>query len=274
MDDASSGAMLACLLAAIFIILAVRAAASGTPRLLRMCAFGGGALLAGATLYMHSAMGLAPLVTTVIAGAWVGTTDVGKVRWRTTHVIAGLQGLAGVAVMATVAAIHWDPQAIGLADPMAQTLWAHDRLPLALAMALGSGTAAGSLAAGLRRNGALPRREVGWRILLLVMLIATGVLIRLFCVMPGAVVLWPAAATASIAGGAFVWSTSGDDQPVAQALLAALLGFAAALIGFPLHNPAMIAIGGVVGGGGAMLAIRLLRSRRREAPLSNGSLSS
>ena len=137
---------------------------------------------------------------------------------------------------------------------------------MGLGVAIGAITFSGSVIAFLKLNGnmsgkpiILPLRHV----INLGTLVAILGLIGYFTQDQSPWVFWTAAALAFAIGFLLIIPIGGADMPVVISMLNSYSGWAAAAMGFTLHNSAMIITGALVGSSGAILSYIMCRAMNR-----------
>jgi NAD(P) transhydrogenase subunit beta len=137
---------------------------------------------------------------------------------------------------------------------------------MGLGVAIGAITFSGSVIAFLKLNGnmsgapiMLPMRHV----INLAVLAAILGLIGYFLFDQDAWVFWTITALAFLIGFLLIIPIGGADMPVVVSMLNSYSGWAAAAMGFTLHNTAMIITGALVGASGAILSYIMCRAMNR-----------
>ena len=138
-----------------------------------------------------------------------------------------------------------------------------------LALAIGGITLGGSLIAVGKLARKLPQRPVfikGYTTLCAAVLSALCVLVVLAASLPaGSAVAVSALAllAALVFGALFAIRVGGADMPITISLLNSLSGLAAAVAGFALRNPLLVAVGATVGAAGLFLTRTMCRAMNR-----------
>ncbi|HEX2801985.1 MAG TPA: NAD(P)(+) transhydrogenase (Re/Si-specific) subunit beta, partial [Phenylobacterium sp.] len=183
------------------------------------------------------------------------------------QLVAAFHSLVGMAAcLVAVAAIH-APAAYGIvgADGAVQL---KSLIELSLGLAIGGVTFTGSVIAFAKLNGnmsgapiLLPARHM----LNLALGVAIVALIVLLAMSGGAALwaFWGIFALALIVGVTLIIPIGGADMPVVVSMLNSYSGWAAAAMGFTLHNSAMIITGALVGSSGAILSYIMCRAMNR-----------
>jgi NAD(P) transhydrogenase subunit beta len=181
------------------------------------------------------------------------------------QLVAAFHSLVGMAAVLVGAAAFLNPAAFGIVDA-AGTILAVSRVELGLGVAIGAITFSGSVIAFLKLNGSmsgapilLPLRHV----INLGTLAAILGLIAYFTQDEAPWIFWTVTALAFAIGFLLIIPIGGADMPVVVSMLNSYSGWAAAAMGFTLHNSAMIITGALVGSSGAILSYIMCRAMNR-----------
>jgi NAD(P) transhydrogenase subunit beta len=180
------------------------------------------------------------------------------------QLVAAFHSLVGLAAVFVAAAAFYAPEAFGIvADGMIQPL---SRIEMSLGAAIGALTFTGSIIAFLKLDGRmsgapimLPARHA-INIALGAALIAC---IALFYLNPVWLWFWAIIAISLALGFLLIIPIGGADMPVVVSMLNSYSGWAAAGIGFTLHNTALIITGALVGSSGAILSYIMCKGMNR-----------
>ena len=137
-----------------------------------------------------------------------------------------------------------------------------------LALAIGAGTLSGSLIAAAKLARVISQRPIllkGHTAISMLTLIVLGVLIILSPLVSISFIapLFILTFLALFFGVFFAIRIGGADMPVAISLLNSLSGIAAAITGFAINNPILVAVGAIVGAAGLMLTRIMCRAMNR-----------
>ncbi len=181
------------------------------------------------------------------------------------QLVAAFHSLVGMAAVLVGAAAFLNPAAFGIVDEAGRIL-AVSRVELGLGVAIGAITFSGSVIAFLKLNGSmsgapilLPLRHV----LNVGTLAAILGLIAYFTQDQAPWIFWTITALAFAIGFLLIIPIGGADMPVVVSMLNSYSGWAAAAMGFTLHNSAMIITGALVGSSGAILSYIMCRAMNR-----------
>ena len=209
---------------------------------------------------------LAKIMAAIALGGAVGVTIARRIAMTAMpQLVAAFHSLVGLAAVLVGWAAYLSPDAFGivggdgLIDPVS-------RVELGLGVAIGAITFSGSIIAFAKLNGnmsgapiLLPARHV----INLGTLVAILGLIGWFTQDQGLWVIAAITAAAFMIGFLLIVPIGGADMPVVVSMLNSYSGWAAAAMGFTLHNTAMIITGALVGSSGAILSYIMCKAMNR-----------
>ena len=220
---------------------------------------------------------LGEVAAAIALGAIVGLTVARRIAMTAMpQLVAAFHSLVGLAAVLVAAAAYLNPQAFGIALPVAHDIdgliaygteihWV-SRIEMGLGSAIGAITFSGSVIAFLKLNGnmsgkpiILPLRHV----INLGTLAAIVGLIGWFTQDQSPWVFWTMTGLAFAIGFLLIIPIGGADMPVVISMLNSYSGWAAAAMGFTLQNSAMIITGALVGSSGAILSYIMCRAMNR-----------
>ncbi|MBW8752764.1 MAG: NAD(P)(+) transhydrogenase (Re/Si-specific) subunit beta [Sphingomonadales bacterium] len=209
---------------------------------------------------------LAKILAAVGLGAVIGLTIARRIQMTAMpQLVAAFHSLVGLAAVLVGAAAYLDPAAFGILNPdgLIDPL---SRVELGLGVAIGAVTFSGSVIAFAKLNGnmsgapiLLPARHVinlGTIALILA-------LIGWFTQDQAPWVFLAIAGLSFLIGFLLIIPIGGADMPVVVSMLNSYSGWAAAAMGFTLHNTAMIVTGALVGSSGAILSYIMCKAMNR-----------
>ena len=258
------------LAAAICFILALRGLSSpATARQGNLIGIAGMAIaiLFTLTTLPHPSLGsfLMILVGVAIGGA-IGVVIALRIPMTAMpQLIAGFHSLVGMAAVLVAAGALYNPAEFGITTPMG-AIKGLSLLEMGLGAIIGAITFSGSVIAFAKLQALmksapilLPQRHlinaaIGAAIVLLLIL---------FIATQSAWVFWLMALLAFAIGFLLIIPIGGADMPVVISMLNSYSGWAAAGIGFTLHNPALIITGALVGSSGAILSYIMCHAMNR-----------
>ena len=189
------------------------------------------------------------------------------------QLVAAFHSLVGLAAVLVGIAAFLNPVAFGIADvvtPLIGEPFAAihrvSRIEMILGVAIGAITFSGSVIAFLKLNGnmsgapiLLPMRHaINLGVALMIAFFAFG-----FWHGQYPLDFWLVVALSFAIGFLLIIPIGGADMPVVVSMLNSYSGWAAAAMGFTLHNTAMIVTGALVGSSGAILSYIMCRAMNR-----------
>jgi H+-translocating NAD(P) transhydrogenase subunit beta len=282
-----SWAMLAYLIAGVCFILALRGLSSpSTSQRGNRLGMVGMAIAVGTTLITHALgfdmtvpsarafsfqlgfdeVAFAEILGAIAIGAIIGIVTARRIKMTDMpQLVAAFHSLVGMAAVLVAAAAFLNPLAFGIADPDG-AIHVQSRVEMGLGIAIGAITFSGSVIAFLKLAGKmsgapiiLPLRHV----INLGTLAAILGLIGYFCVDQSPWIFWTITALSFLIGFLLIIPIGGADMPVVVSMLNSYSGWAAAAMGFTLHNTAMIITGALVGSSGAILSYIMCKAMNR-----------
>ncbi|WP_337827121.1 NAD(P)(+) transhydrogenase (Re/Si-specific) subunit beta [Pseudonocardia sp. TMWB2A] len=217
--------------------------------------------------YVGPDLGALGLILGAIAiGAVIGFAIAKKIAMTDMpQLVAAFHSLVGLAAVLVAAAAYLNPEAFGIVgeDGLISPV---SRVEMGLGAAIGAITFSGSVIAFLKLAGKmsgapiiLPLRHV----INLGTLAAIVGLTAYFTQDQSQWIFWTILALSFIIGFLLIIPIGGADMPVVVSMLNSYSGWAAAAMGFTLHNSAMIITGALVGSSGAILSYIMCRAMNR-----------
>ncbi|MEZ5744157.1 MAG: NAD(P)(+) transhydrogenase (Re/Si-specific) subunit beta [Sphingomonadaceae bacterium] len=211
---------------------------------------------------------LGKILAAIAIGAVIGFTIARRIAMTAMpQLVAAFHSLVGLAAVLVALAAYLNPGAFGILDPSG-VINAVSRIEMALGAAIGAITFSGSVIAFAKLNGNMSGSPImlpGRHFLNFGILIAIIVLTGLFAAtapIPGWI--FPTICVlAFIVGFLLIIPIGGADMPVVVSMLNSYSGWAAAAMGFTLHNTAMIITGALVGASGAILSYIMCKAMNR-----------
>jgi len=241
----------------------------------------GMAIAVGTTLFVHQIASLPEIAGAMLIGGGIGLVTARKIQMTAMpQLVAAFHSLVGMAAVLVGAAAYLNPEAFGIAEitgavPTGWTIYALlsqvvinpvSRVEMGLGVAIGAITFSGSVIAFLKLNGnmsgkpiLLPLRHV----INLATLAAILGLIAYFTQDQGPWVFFTIMGLSFAIGFLLIIPIGGADMPVVISMLNSYSGWAAAAMGFTLHNSAMIITGALVGSSGAILSYIMCKAMNR-----------
>ncbi|RZJ98125.1 MAG: NAD(P)(+) transhydrogenase (Re/Si-specific) subunit beta [Novosphingobium sp.] len=199
-------------------------------------------------------------------GAVIGLTTARRIQMTAMpQLVAAFHSLVGLAAVLVGIAAYLDPGAFGILDAPG-FIDPLSRVELGLGVAIGAITFSGSVIAFAKLNGnmsgapiLLPARHV-------INLGTVAVILGLTAWFTQDQAPWvfvTITALSFLIGFLLIIPIGGADMPVVVSMLNSYSGWAAAAMGFTLHNTAMIITGALVGSSGAILSYIMCKAMNR-----------
>ncbi len=258
--------LIAYLIAGVCFILALRGLSSPeSSRRGNRAGMLGMAIAVATTLAIHDIASVFEIAIAIAIGGAIGLVTARRIQMTAMpQLVAAFHSLVGLAAVLVGAAAFLNPEAFGIAGP--DGIHQVSRVEMGLGIAIGAITFSGSVIAFLKLNGnmsgkpiLLPMRHV----INLGTLAAILGLIAYFTQDQAPWVFWTLTALAFAIGFLLIIPIGGADMPVVISMLNSYSGWAAAAMGFTLHNSAMIITGALVGSSGAILSYIMCRAMNR-----------
>ena len=182
------------------------------------------------------------------------------------QLVAAFHSLVGLAAVLVAAAAYLNPGAFGILDSVTGQIMGVSRIEMGLGVAIGAITFSGSVIAFLKLNGNMSGAPImlpGRHVINLGTLAAILGLIGYFVTDQSPWVFWTVTALSFLIGFLLIIPIGGADMPVVVSMLNSYSGWAAAVMGFTLHNSAMIITGALVGSSGAILSYIMCKAMNR-----------
>jgi len=226
------------------------------------------------TLVTHLNVGIWEIVIAIGIGAAIGLTTARRIAMTDMpQLVAAFHSLVGLAAVLVGVAAYLNPEAFGIADLMIPMIGDPvaiirpvSRIELGLGVAIGAITFSGSVIAFLKLNGNMGGKPIllpGRHVINLTVLAAIVGLVAVFVTDQSPVIFWTITVLSFVIGFLLIVPIGGADMPVVVSMLNSYSGWAAAAMGFTLHNSAMIITGALVGSSGAILSYIMCRAMNR-----------
>jgi NAD(P) transhydrogenase subunit beta len=259
--------LLAYLIAGVCFILALRGLSSPTSsRRGNRLGMIGMAIAVATTLAIHNVASIWEIAIAIAIGGGIGLVTARRIQMTAMpQLVAAFHSLVGMAAVLVGAAAFLNPSAFGITDAAGAILTV-SRVEMGLGVVIGAITFSGSVIAFLKLNGNMSGAPIllpGRHVLNLATLAAILGLIAYFTTDQSPLVFFTAAGLAFAIGFLLIIPIGGADMPVVISMLNSYSGWAAAAMGFTLHNSAMIITGALVGSSGAILSYIMCRAMNR-----------
>ena len=180
------------------------------------------------------------------------------------QLVAAFHSLVGMAAVLVGVAAFLNPEAFGILGP--DGINQASRIEMGLGVAIGAITFSGSVIAFLKLNGNMGGKPIllpGRHVINLATLAGILGLIAYSTQDQAPWVFFTVTLLSFAIGFLLIIPIGGADMPVVVSMLNSYSGWAAAAMGFTLHNSAMIITGALVGSSGAILSYIMCRAMNR-----------
>lgn len=209
---------------------------------------------------------LVELLVAIGIGAAIGIVTARRIAMTAMpQLVAAFHSLVGLAAVLVAAAAFLNPGAFGILGDDGEILTV-SRIEMGLGIAIGAITFSGSVIAFLKLNGNMGGKPImlpGRHVLNLGLLAGILGLIAYFTQDQSPWIFWTVTVLSFVIGFLLIVPIGGADMPVVVSMLNSYSGWAAAAMGFTLHNTAMIVTGALVGSSGAILSYIMCRAMNR-----------
>ena len=265
-DEMPAWVLIAYLVAGVCFILALRGLSHPeTSRAGNRIGMTGMAIAVIATLASHDLASIPEIAAAIAIGGTIGLVIARRIQMTAMpQLVAAFHSLVGMAAVLVGAAAYLNPGAYGILGP--DGIYQVTRVELGLGVAIGAITFSGSVIAFLKLNGNMSGRPIllpARHVINLGTIAAILGLIGYFTFDQSPWVFVTIAALSFVIGFLLIIPIGGADMPVVISMLNSYSGWAAAAMGFTLHNTAMIITGALVGSAGAILSYIMCRGMNR-----------
>ncbi len=267
--------LLAYLVAGVCFILALRGLSSPeTSRRGNLTGMIGMAIAVVTTLATHQLASLPEIAVAILIGGGIGLVTARKIQMTAMpQLVAAFHSLVGMAAVLVGAAAYLNPEAFDIAvritpiaAPSIISIYPASRIEMGLGVAIGAITFSGSVIAFLKLNGNMSGKPIllpARHVINFGTLFAIVALIGYFTQDQAPWVFFTVMGLSFAIGFLLIIPIGGADMPVVISMLNSYSGWAAAAMGFTLHNSAMIITGALVGSSGAILSYIMCRAMNR-----------
>ncbi len=208
---------------------------------------------------------VAEILVAIGIGAVIGIVTARRIAMTAMpQLVAAFHSLVGLAAVLVAGAAFLNPGAFGIAED--GVIFLQSRIEMGLGIAIGAITFSGSVIAFLKLNGNMGGKPIllpGRHVINLGLLAGILGLVAYFTQDQSPWVFWTITALSFVIGFLLIVPIGGADMPVVVSMLNSYSGWAAAAMGFTLHNSAMIITGALVGSSGAILSYIMCRAMNR-----------
>ncbi|MEC8666017.1 MAG: NAD(P)(+) transhydrogenase (Re/Si-specific) subunit beta [Pseudomonadota bacterium] len=217
------------------------------------------------TLMLPQVTGFGMIALGVAIGGGIGAVIAKKIQMTSLpQLVAAFHSLVGLAAVFVAAAAFYDPASYGIGtfgDIKLASL-----IEMSLGAAIGAITFTGSIIAWGKLQGTISGKPVTFNGQHMLNAILGGIMllfIILLCGTGSAFYFWCIVLIALALGVLMIIPIGGADMPVIVSMLNSYSGWAAAGIGFTLHNNLLIVTGALVGASGAILSYIMCKGMNR-----------
>ena len=198
-------------------------------------------------------------------GAAIGIATARRIKMTDMpQLVAAFHSLVGLAAVLVGMSAYLNPDAFGIAE--AGKILLQSRVELGLGVAIGAITFSGSVIAFAKLNGNMSGKPIilpARHVINLGTLAAILGLVGYFLTDQSPWVFFTITILSFVIGFLLIIPIGGADMPVVVSMLNSYSGWAAAAMGFTLHNTAMIITGALVGSSGAILSYIMCAAMNR-----------
>ncbi|WP_026359760.1 NAD(P)(+) transhydrogenase (Re/Si-specific) subunit beta [Sphingomonas sp. PR090111-T3T-6A] len=224
-------------------------------------------LAVGTTLVTHRIASLPEIIVAMAIGGGIGFVVARRIQMTAMpQLVAAFHSLVGLAAVLVAVAAYANPGAFGILDLATGHIHQVSRIEMGLGIAIGAITFSGSVIAFLKLNGNMSGKPIllpARHVINLGTLALIVALIGYFLTDDALPVFAAITALSFVIGFLLIVPIGGADMPVVVSMLNSYSGWAAAAMGFTLHNTAMIITGALVGSSGAILSYIMCRAMNR-----------
>ncbi len=209
---------------------------------------------------------LGQILAAIGFGGGIGFVTARKIKMTDMpQLVAAFHSLVGMAAVLVGWAAYLNPEAFGIAGADG-IIHAQSRVEMGLGIAIGATTFSGSIIAFLKLAGKMSGSPImipARHVINLGTLLGIIGLVGYFTQDQGLWVIAVVTALSFLIGFLLIIPIGGADMPVVVSMLNSYSGWAAAAMGFTLHNTAMIITGALVGSSGAILSYIMCKAMNR-----------
>jgi NAD(P) transhydrogenase subunit beta len=218
------------------------------------------------TLVTHEVASLPEILGAIAIGGGIGWVIARRIAMTDMpQLVAAFHSLVGLAAVLVAAAAFLNPVAFGITGPDGM-INPVSRVEMGLGIAIGAITFSGSVIAFLKLAGKMSGAPILLPLRHLINLGTLAAIVGLvgyFTIDQSPWVFWTITGLSFLIGFLLIIPIGGADMPVVVSMLNSYSGWAAAAMGFTLHNTAMIITGALVGSSGAILSYIMCKAMNR-----------
>jgi NAD(P) transhydrogenase subunit beta len=257
---------LAYLLSAVLFILSLKGLSSpATARRGNIYGIAGMGIAIVTTLFIPNVQSYGMMFLAIVIGGIIGAITAARIAMTAMpQLVAAFHSLVGLAAVLVASAAFYAPESYGIAE--AGRIFISSRIEMALGVFIGAITFTGSIIAFGKLQGLIsgkPLRFIGQHKFNAMLGLASLALLILFVMTQQQVFFLGLIALGLALGVLLIMPIGGADMPVVVSMLNSYSGWAAAGIGFTLHNHLLIITGALVGASGAILSYIMCKAMNR-----------
>ena len=217
------------------------------------------------TLMLPGVVAYGWIITGVIIGGSIGAGIALKIQMTALpQLVAAFHSLVGLAAVFVAGAAFTNPEAYNIG--VAGNIKVASLVEMSLGVAIGAVTFTGSIIAWGKLQGVItgkPMTFKGQHLLNAALGALLIFLIVMLCATQNPMLFWLVVLVSLALGVLLILPIGGADMPVIVSMLNSYSGWAAAGIGFTLHNNLLIVTGALVGASGAILSYIMCKGMNR-----------
>lgn len=217
------------------------------------------------TLLLPNVGGYLMIILGIAVGGGIGYYIAEKIEMTALpQLMAAFHSLVGLSAVFVAAAAFYNPEAFNIGH--VGDIHLASIIEMSLGLAIGAITFTGSVIAWGKLQGTISGKPVvfgGQHTLNAALGVLMVLLIIMLCFTQSSVIFWGIAVIALALGVLMIIPIGGADMPVIVSMLNSYSGWAAAGIGFTLHNNLLIITGALVGASGAILSYIMCKGMNR-----------
>jgi NAD(P) transhydrogenase subunit beta len=217
------------------------------------------------TLLRPDVVNYSLIIPGVLIGGAIGTVIALRIQMTALpQLVAAFHSLVGLAAVFVATAALYHPEAYNIGTT--GNIHVGSLIEMALGTAIGAITFSGSLIAFLKLQGLMSGNPIVFPFQHPLNAVIGGVIVILiivFATTESYTAYWLLVLLSFLIGFLLIIPIGGADMPVVVSMLNSYSGWAAAGIGFTLHNPALVITGALVGSSGAILSYIMCKGMNR-----------
>ncbi|MBD3728914.1 MAG: NAD(P)(+) transhydrogenase (Re/Si-specific) subunit beta [Sphingomonadales bacterium] len=219
----------------------------------------------GSFIFLPDFASFGEILAAIAIGGLIGWVTAKRIQMTDMpQLVAAFHSLVGMAAVLVGLAAYLNPDAFGIAT--GGIIEPQSRVEMGLGIAIGAITFSGSVIAFLKLAGKMSGAPIILPLRHVINLGTLAAILGLTVYFTQDQSLWVIATVTALAfviGFLLIIPIGGADMPVVVSMLNSYSGWAAAAMGFTLHNTAMIITGALVGSSGAILSYIMCRAMNR-----------